>query len=464
MAGLTGTEVVTRDLALGLAARGWSVSVYAPALGPLAEEIRAAGITVTADLGAIVEPPDVIHGHHTLETVAALVKFPRARAVFVCHDRTSPYGIPPRLARVRRFVAVDENCLERVRDEWQIPQSQTSIILNAVDTARFPRRDPLPAKPQRGLIFSHHASLATHEPMVRDACARRGIAVDIVGMGSGTATSTPEHALGQYDLVFAKARCALEALATGAAVVLCDAAGLGPLVTMREFDRLRRWNFGARTLDRPLDVSFLLRQIDRYNPGDAAAVTDRIREDASLERALDQYERVYRDVMAEDVPADPNELRGLLEPLLVRAAELEHELAACQQPDRMRELFDTQIAAIRLTMEEAPQKLKAGARAFARVRLRNGTDVRLGAWRPYPLSWAYRWRKVGCDSFPVHVDERMPVTPPVEPGLEVSRAIPLAAPAEPGLYVLRITIVQELVQWLDAAPTPVAAEVTVEIT
>ena len=38
----------------------------------------------------------------------------------------------------------------------------------------------------------------------------------------------PEEALGSYDIVFAKARAAAEAVATGTAVVLCDVAGAGP--------------------------------------------------------------------------------------------------------------------------------------------------------------------------------------------------------------------------------------------
>ena len=54
--------------------------------------------------------------------------------------------------------------------------------------------------------------------------------------------------LGQYDIVFAKARCALEALAVGNAVVLCDTVGVGPMVTTGEVDRLRRLNFGVRAL------------------------------------------------------------------------------------------------------------------------------------------------------------------------------------------------------------------------
>ena len=48
-------------------------------------------------------------------------------------------------------------------------------------------------------------------------------------------TSRPEELLPKYDLVFAKARCALEAMATGCAVVLCDFAGLGSMVNPERF-------------------------------------------------------------------------------------------------------------------------------------------------------------------------------------------------------------------------------------
>ena len=73
-------------------------------------------------------------------------------------------------------------------------------------------------------------------------------------------------------LVFAKGRAALEALAVGCAVVLCDAAGCGPLVTAADFDRLRPQNFGFRTLTEPVLTEGLLAQIERYDPEDAARV------------------------------------------------------------------------------------------------------------------------------------------------------------------------------------------------
>ena len=47
----------------------------------------------------------------------------------------------------------------------------------------------------------------------------------------------PEAILGDYDLVFAKARAAMEAMATGCAVILCDRVGAGPLVCRANLPR-----------------------------------------------------------------------------------------------------------------------------------------------------------------------------------------------------------------------------------
>jgi hypothetical protein len=104
--------------------------------------------------------------------------------------------------------------------------------------------------------------------------------------------------LPRYDLVFAKARSAHEALAVGAAVIACDERGLGPVVTAANYDRLRRLNFGFRCLDAPVSVDGVLAAIDRYDPVDAAAVTQRVRDEAGLEHALDDIEAVYGHAVA----------------------------------------------------------------------------------------------------------------------------------------------------------------------
>jgi hypothetical protein len=134
---------------------------------------------------------------------------------------------------------------------------------------------------------------------IRSACERAGVSVDAVGHAMGNATARPEQLLNEYDVVFAKGRAALEAVASGAAVILCDAAGLGPMVTSEELARLRRLNFGIRTLRQQVSIEGVLREIDRYDSQDAREVTTRIREDAGAECAIDHLLETYRAVIDE---------------------------------------------------------------------------------------------------------------------------------------------------------------------
>jgi hypothetical protein len=85
--------------------------------------------------------------------------------------------------------------------------------------------------------------------------------------------------------VFAKARCALEALAGGCAVILWHGHALGTLVTTENVRELRSWNFGMRCLQRELTLSAVQREIGRYDAGDAARVAQVIRAEASLDAA-----------------------------------------------------------------------------------------------------------------------------------------------------------------------------------
>jgi hypothetical protein len=294
-----GTELYVRDLAVRLLRRGHTPIVYSTQLGQVAEDLRAATVPVVDDLNSLAEPPDLIHGQHNLETMTALLHFPCTPAAYFCHGWLARIESPPRFPRILRYVAVDETCYDRLIYEEAIPLEQARVILNFVDLKRFRARPPLPARPARALVFSNYASEDLSIGAVREACRRAGIALDVVGLMAGNASAQPEQLLGQYDLVFAKGRCALEALAVGAAVVVCDAQGAGPLVTTRELEDLRRFNFGARLLREPLDADTLAREIARYDPHDAAEVSSRIRAKAGLESAVDVIVALYREVIDE---------------------------------------------------------------------------------------------------------------------------------------------------------------------
>ena len=297
----SGTELYVRDLALGLLARGHRPIVYTTRLGPLARELRDKTVPVTDRLDSITAPPDIIHGHHNLETMTALLRFTRAPAIFVVHDNLAPRDVPPRFPRIMRYVAVDYTCLDRLVFEHGIPEGRARVVLNSVNLDAFKPRGPLPARPRRALIFSNASS--AHEAAVREACARTGIELDVIGHDSGNVCSKPEEVLGRYDIVFAKARCALEALAVGAAVILCDFPGAGPMITTDELDDLRRLNFGRRTLRFEIHPDIIAREIARYDAGDAAEVSRRVRAAAGSDLMLDDLLALYSEVIDEHAAA-----------------------------------------------------------------------------------------------------------------------------------------------------------------
>lgn len=121
----------------------------------------------------------------------------------------------------------------------------------------------------------------------------------IAGFKSGRTLERPEETLGSYDIVFAKARAALEAAAVGAAVVLCDVAGAGPMVTTDNVAVLRRQNFGMRALRETASVDWMVREISRYDADDAAAVSRHVRDHGGHEAQIDQLLAIYADVIAE---------------------------------------------------------------------------------------------------------------------------------------------------------------------
>ena len=300
LANRTGTELYVRDVAVGLLRRGHAPMVYSPQLGAVADEIRKQTIPVVDDLVKIADPPDIIHGHHGLETLTALLAFPRVPAVSVCHSWIGWPDEPVAFPRIRRFLAVDDTCRDRLVTEHGVAPERVEVILNAVDLERFRPRAPLPSRPARALIFSNASGANTaNVAAIREACEQRGIAVEIAGVQSGRVLDQPEDSLGSYDLVFAKGRAALESAAVGTAVVLCDVLGAGPMVTTGNVDALRRRNFGLRTLRDAMTAETMAREIARYDAADATAVSWQIRALAGHDTLVDHLVAVYHDVLDE---------------------------------------------------------------------------------------------------------------------------------------------------------------------
>jgi hypothetical protein len=293
-----GSETYIRDVAFALIRRGHRPVAFSVVLGEIAAELRAGTVPTIDDLALLGEPPDVIHGHHHVETLIAALTFPNTPIVNFCHGWIPWEEMPLHHPAVRRYVAVDDVCRDRLVRVEGIAPEKVDLLLNFVDVDRFRPRQPLPRRPARALVLSNGATLHNYTRAIAKACEDAGITLDVIGREVGNASTAPEALLAGYDLVFAKARTALESLAVGCATVITDVIGAGPLVTPENYPALRARNFGVRELQHAHDPAWYAEQIARYDPTAAAVVSARVRVEAALEPAIDRLLEIYASAIA----------------------------------------------------------------------------------------------------------------------------------------------------------------------
>jgi hypothetical protein len=294
-----GSEMYVRDVAVALLRRGHQPVAYSSRLGAVAHELRAATVPVIDDLRQLTVVPDIIHGQHHLDAMTAMLRFPQTPAVYFCHGWLPWEELPPKFPTLQHYVAVDDLCADRLQCEHGVSADRIHLIRNFVDLRRVVLRDGLPEKPSNALVFSNSAREEGYLGVIRRACARRGIVVHAIGASVQRSEASPEQILGRHDIVFAKARSALEGMASGAAVIACDAAGMAGLVTEENYAAWRALNFGVRTLQRAITEDSVLQELDAYDAQRARAVALRTRAEADMEPAIDAIVDVYERAIAD---------------------------------------------------------------------------------------------------------------------------------------------------------------------
>jgi hypothetical protein len=457
--GRTGTEIVIRDLALGLRAAGCEPVVYSPNLGCMADEIGKSGIPVVSNLDDLEAAPDVIHGHHHVETLAALHRFPGVPGIFVCHDATAWHDFPPIHPMLRAYVVISFYGRERLVREALLAEEEIRMIGNAVDLNRFRLRPPLPKKPARAVLFSNYAKTGdVWLDAVRAACEAEGLSLEVIGSGVGRSCERPETVLGDFDIVFGIGRCALEAMATGCAAILCSASGLWEMVTPENVENGLNWNFAVRLLTRQATQESLQAEIRRYDPASARAVSAVIRQRCSVDKAVGTYLSLYKAVLHPSTKMAAFASRWavrLQHQLIVRHAANERLESAASpsaslQPDMPR-LAPSDLAGIHLRLIHETDRLQVQAGRVFRLDavLRNGSRLTLSGGRVLPLAFCHHWRSGTTGAMLIYENARTLLTSPIAPGAESRVTLTLAAPTEPGLYHLEMTLVQDHVLWFD---------------
>jgi hypothetical protein len=303
MVARSGTEVVSRDFALGLARRGWRVAIYAPNSGPpMTTELEGSAEVVT-DLAQLDRRPDIIHGHHHPTLVPALVRFQAAPAIQLCHDAHTWYDEALVFERIRRHAAVDRPCRERVARESGLPLDVIALLPNALDFELCQPRPALPERPRRVLIVAHHSD--DHVAACAAACEQAGLEVMLAGAAVGRRSLNLPAEMARADIVVGAARIALEAIGVGCAALVCDGRGLAGMAASADFEAWRENNFGAALLTQPVTPQTVGAALAAYAPADAMALSTRARGVCGLEPAIDRLEALYGEAIEAHRTAGP---------------------------------------------------------------------------------------------------------------------------------------------------------------
>lgn len=286
----SGSENVAELLADALRVAGHHVMIFAPTLVGDTNWMILKGHLIYNEIDQIPYRPDVIHAHHVSPCFIAMARFPDVPVVYTCHSSVFEIEAPLLHPQITHYVAVDaagrDKCLSR-----GIPADRLTTIENAVDSARFIARPPLPDRPRKALLLTKAGG---HAESVRRVCVTENLLLDELGPGTGKFSDELEKDLLQYDLVFATARMALEAAFVGCAVVVCDGRGFAGLLTTRNVASWRKNNFGVRLLSRPTTHALLQEAIKQYDAKDTANVAEYLREHAPADKYISQYEKLYR--------------------------------------------------------------------------------------------------------------------------------------------------------------------------
>jgi hypothetical protein len=389
----TASEVSVRDLAFALRRLGHDVCVFASKTGPLADEFADLDIPVIAHPGAAPFKPDLIHGQYNLETIAALLSFPDRPALYLSFGTRQWREHPPIHPRILRYLSFSQSGREWLH-EAGVPRAVTRLLPGAVEMDRFVNVRRLPEAPARALIYDRTSGQGRTLEDIRQACQRCHIQLDLVGDLVGKSPTRPEIMLPEYDLVFASGRSAIEALASGCAVIPVRDGRCGKLVTTANFDSMRDENFspsesGAKL---GLGVETLVNELENWDWRHLAPVARRVREEMNSATVAAQLVKLYEEVLADDAERRNNarsEFPALTDWLIQLADQhhlvdsgflaIQHRVSSLKS---VREENESRTEELTNLLEMEKAKVRAARRLF-----KEGNIIHQGLWKRIENEW-----------------------------------------------------------------------------
>lgn len=297
LAARAGTELVVYEIARELQRRGHEVAAYSSTLGEVAELLSASSIPVLKHPDACPFRPDLIHAQHHLDAMTALLAFPETPAVYHIHGGTPWVERPPVHPRILHYIAMCQDLADSTRINLGLEEDQVTSLPNWVDANRFRGTRAPSAKPQRALMFGGGLGEPGVATKLRPAFEHHHIRLETTADWTETDRRNPELALPRYDIVLASGRSALEAMASGCAVVIANYQSCIGWARADNFQTLQRQNFSPKRADPGFDASILQSCLAAYDVEAARAATEMTRTQCTLVQAIDRLAVLHAKVV-----------------------------------------------------------------------------------------------------------------------------------------------------------------------
>jgi glycosyltransferase involved in cell wall biosynthesis len=308
-----GTEVATLEIASRMSLLGHRPVVFSQLHGEVSKELNSRGIPVISDLTRLNEPPDIIHGHHHMETMMACLAFPDVPAIYVCHGWLPWEELPPNFPTIMSYIGVGDITRERIVTTVKLNGRPARIVPTFFDDDRFKPKEAISPKPRSALIFNN--ALRPQDPLVKaieTACRERSILVSAIGNNFQQSVRDPQLVLPRFDIVFAVGRSALEAMACNCAVIACDASGLAGMMLPGDAQTGHKNKLGLKArIPQKITPEDIGAQIDLYDPQNIHALGEEVRRKRTLSHAVESFTHIYEEALerfAATPRADPSVL------------------------------------------------------------------------------------------------------------------------------------------------------------
>lgn len=304
LAGLGGSETYVVTAADHLQRLGHDVWLHALDHGRGSDHARSLGLRVVAGDHELPPQLDALIVQDSVIAPLLALEYPRTPQVFVAHSDIFDLQLPLQLPGMTAAVVTLYDRVDR-RIRALATGHRIVRLSQPIDVERFKPRSVLPPRARTALTFGNYVH-GTRLGLLERACARSGIELRHVGGYGPRLTSDPAGALNEVDVVFGKARAALEAMACGRAVYVYDHNGAEGWVTDANRALLAADNLGGQSQPIELDEDRLVADLGRYDAASGLANRDHVIAHNSATKHVTALVELLREVAGDPPPVLPD--------------------------------------------------------------------------------------------------------------------------------------------------------------